>query len=197
VTAPDGVYHLRVIARDVPGNTRAIDLGDVRARGVVLSPPGRSIEAGRRVRVGISTDARGLRLDLTRLGGTPAVLARRAHAPAAVARIPVATSGGVYTVGNRHARRTSDALVAVRGAQRARVALLLVEGQPRSTLAAYQRRLDRLGIRFDALTLRDARAGAANDYKVLVVPPPGAGAAEITGPRLVTALSGISAGLGS
>ena len=87
-TAPDGTYQLRVIARDVPGNTRAIDLGDVVARGVVLSAPDRAIVAGRRVRVGISSDARSLRLDLTRIGDAPAVLVRGAHAPAAIAARP-------------------------------------------------------------------------------------------------------------
>jgi hypothetical protein len=196
VTAPGGRYRLRVIARDVAGNTRAIDLGDVRARGVVLSPSARSIEAGRRVRVGISADARGLRLDLTRLGGRPAVLARRAHAPAAVARVSAATPGGVYDIGNRHAGRTAHALLAVRGAQPARVALLL-SGQPRTILAAFQRRLDGLGIPFDALTRRDVGAGAAHGYKVLVVPPVAAGAGEIAGMKVVTSLAGITAGLGS
>jgi hypothetical protein len=196
VTAPDGLYRLRVIARDVAGNARAIDVGDVRARGVVLSPPSGSIEAGRRIRVGISADARGLRLDLTRLGGTPTVLARRAHAPAAVARVPAATRGGLYVVGNRHAARTAEALLAVRGAQRANVALV-VGGQPRATLAAYQRRLDGLGVRFDALTRRDLGAGAARGYKVLVVPPVAAGEGEITGVRVVRSLAGITAGLGS
>ena len=196
VTAPDGLYRLRVIARDVAGNARAIDVGDVRARGVALSPPARSIEAGRRIRVGISADARGLRLDLVRLGGTPTVLARRVHAPAGVARVPAATRGGVYDVSNRHAGRTSRALVAVRGGRPAHVALV-VRGQPRTTLAAYQRRLDGLGIRFDALTPRDVGTGAAEGYNVVVVPPGGAAEGPITGVRLVTSLAGITAGLGS
>ena len=121
-TAPDGTYQLRVIARDVPGNTRAIDLGDVLARGVVLSTPDRAIVAGRRVRVGISSDARSLRLDLTRLGGAPTVLARGAHAPAAIARVPGDCAGrrlrrqqpprrahvdGPAAGARRHARPTS------------------------------------------------------------------------------------------
>src|SRR5262249_3614358 len=150
--------------RDVPGNTRAFDLGPVRARGVVLSRPGRSIEAGRRVRVGISADAPGLRLDLTRLGGTTEVLARRAHAPAAVTRVPPASRGGVYVVSNRHAGRTSQTLLAVRGAGRARVALL-TSGRPASVLAPFQRRLDALGIRFDAVTENDLRQGRGAAYR--------------------------------
>jgi hypothetical protein len=195
-TAPDGLYTLRVIARDVPGNTRAFALGAVRARGVTLTLPGRSIVAGRRLRVGISADARGLRLDLARLGGTPAALARRTHAPAAIARIPAGARGGVYVVSNRHAGRTSQALLAVRGARPARVALM-VSGRPRATLAAYQRRLDSLGIRFDAVTSRDASAGVLDSYKVLIVPPVGGSVAEIAGIQLVTSLAGIAPGLGS
>jgi hypothetical protein len=195
-TAPDGTYQLRVIARDVPGNTRAFELGDVVARGVVLSLPDRSIVAGRRVRVGISADARSLRLDLTRLGGAPAVLARGAHAPAAIARVPARSAGGVYLVSNRHAGRTSTALLPVRGAQPARVALL-VRGQPAATLAAYQRRLDALGIRVDALTGRDVAAGALAAYTALVVPPGGAGAVEIAGVPVVRSLAGIRPGLGA
>jgi hypothetical protein len=196
VTAPDGVYRLRVIARDVPGNTRAFDLGQVRARGVVLSPPGRSIQAGRRVRLGISADARGLRLDLARLGGTTAVLARRAHAPAAVARVPAGSRGGVYVVSNRHAGRTSQALLAVRGARRARVALV-TSGSTGSVLERFQQRLDALGIRFDAVTLQDVRRGRANPYRVLVVPAAGGSADQITGAQLVTSLAGIKPGLGA
>jgi hypothetical protein len=195
-TAPDGTYRLRVVARDVPGNTRTIDLGTVVARGVVLTVPDRSIVAGRRLRVGVSADARSLRLDLTRVGGQPAVLARGAHAPSAVARIPAAAVGGIYVVSNRHAGRTSTALVAVRGAQRARVALLL---GARPTLAdeAYQRRLDALGTRFDAFTRHDFTAGALDGYKVVVAPPEGGGVAEIGGVKLVTSLAGITPGLGS
>jgi hypothetical protein len=195
-TAPDGVYRLRVIARDVPGNTRAIGLGTVAARGVALSLPDRAIVAGRRVRVGISADARGLRLDLARLGAAPAVLRRRAHAPAAVARIPAGARGGVYVVSNRHAGRASQALLAVRGAKPARVALL-VSKRPRAVLGAYQRRLDALGIRFDAVTLRDASAGDLHGYKVLVVPPVGGSVAGIAGVQIVTSLAGIRPGLGS
>ena len=195
-TAPDGRYALRVIARDVPGNTRAIDLGAVRARGVVLTVPDRAIVAGRRVRVGISADARGLRLELARLGAPSAVLARRTHAPAAVARIPARARGGVYVVSNRHAGRSAQALLAVEGRQGARVALL-VSGRPSATLGTYQRRLDALGVRFDAVTLRGARAGDLDGYKVLVVPPVGGSVAEIAGIRLVTSLAGITPGLGS
>ena len=153
-----GHISLRVIARDVPGNTRAIDLGDVVARGVVLSAPGRAIVAGRRVRVGISSDARSLRLDLTRIGDAPAVLLRGAHAPAAIARVPAGAAGGVYVVSNRHAGRTATTVLPVRGASPARVALL-VRGQPLATLTAFQKRLDALGIRFDALTGRDVAQG--------------------------------------
>jgi hypothetical protein len=185
-----------VVARDIPGNTRSIDLGTVTARGVDLSLPDRAVVAGRRVRVGISADARGLRLDLARLGEPAAVLARRTHAPAAVARIPAGTPGGVYVVSNRHAGRTSQSLLAVRGARPARVALLITR-RPGPTLAAYQRRLDALGIRFDAVTVRDASAGALDGYKVLVVPPVDGGVAEIAGVQLVTSLAGIRPGLGS
>ncbi|HET6175068.1 MAG TPA: hypothetical protein VFD90_20870 [Gaiellales bacterium] len=195
-TAPDGLYRLRVIARDVPGNTRAFELGDVRARGVVLSPPDRSIVAGRRVRIGISADARGLRLDLARLGAAPVVLARRVHAPAAVARLPAAMPGGVYEVSNRHAGRTSQAVLAVRGARPARVALL-ISRQAAAVLEEFQRRLDALGIRFDAVTQRDARAGVLDRYKVLVIPAVGGGIDGIAGVQLVTSLAGITRGLGS
>src|SRR6185436_4846060 len=80
-TAPGGRYRLRVVARDVPGNSRAVELGAITARGVALSPPDRSIVAGRRVRIGISADARSLRLELARLGdGAPQVLARGTRA---------------------------------------------------------------------------------------------------------------------
>ena len=195
-TAPDGTYRLRVIARDVPGNTRAIDLGAVVARGVALTVPDRAIVAGRRLRVGVSADARSLRLDLTRIGGHPAVLARGAHAPRAVARIPAAATGGVYAVSNRHAGRTSTALIAVRGARPARVALLLGT-RPTAADVAYQRRLDALGIRFDAFTQRDFTAGALNGYAVIVAPPENGGVAEIGGVKLVTSLAGIVRGLGS
>jgi hypothetical protein len=195
-TAPDGSYRLRVVARDVPGNTRTIDLGAIVARGVVLTVPDRSIVAGRRLRVGVSADARSLRLDLTRAGGAPSVLARGAHAPSAVARVPAGAAGGIYVVSNRHAGRTSSALIAVSAAKRARVALLL---GIRPTLAdeAYQRRLDALGIRFDAFTGHDFSAGALDGYKVIVAPPEGGGVAEIGGVKLVTSIAGITAGLGS
>ena len=195
-TAPDGTYQLRVIARDVPGNTRAIDLGDVVARGVVLSVPDRAIVAGRRVRVGISSDARSLRLDLTRIGDAPAVLVRGAHAPAAIARVPAGAAGGVYIVSNRHAGRTATTVLPVRGASPARVALL-VRGQSPATLTAFQKRLDALGIRFDALTGRDVAQGALDGYSTLVVPPGGEGAVEIAGLPVIGTLGGLRAGLGT
>jgi len=196
-TAPDGRYRLRVVARDVPGNTRAVELGAITARGVALSPPDRSIVAGRRVRIGISADARSLRLELARLGdGAPQVLARGTRAPAATARVPAAARGGVYVVSNRHAGRTSQTLLAVRGARAARVALL-VSRQPASVLLPFQRRLDALGIRFDAITLRDQREGVLDGYKAVVVPAVGGGADGLSGFRLVTSVDGIKPGLGS
>ena len=196
-TAPDGSYRLRVIARDVPGNTRAVDLGAVTARGVVLAPPDRSIVAGRRVRIGISADARGLRLELARLGdGAPQILARGTRAPAATARVPAAARGGVYVVSNHHAGRTSETLLAVRGARPARVALL-VSRQPASVLLPFQRRLDALGIRFDAITLRDQRQGVLDGYKAIVVPGVGGSADALSGLQLVTSVDGIKPGLGS
>ena len=196
-TAPDGSYRLRVIARDVPGNTRAVDLGAVTARGVVLAPPDRSIVAGRRVRIGISADARGLRLELARLGdGAPQILARGTRAPAATARVPAAARGGVYVVSNHHAGRTSETLLAVRGARPARVALL-VSRQPASVLLPFQRRLDALGIRVDAITLRDQRQGVLDGYKAIVVPGVGGSADALSGLQLVTSVDGIKPGLGS
>ncbi|MDX6621553.1 MAG: hypothetical protein QOK36_3939 [Gaiellales bacterium] len=195
-TAPDGAYRLRVVARDVPGNTRTIDLGGIVARGVALSVPVRAIVAGRRVRVGISADARSLRLDLARIGGASSVLARGAHAPSAVARIPAAARGGIYVLSNRHAGRTSTALVAVRDARRARVALL-VGRRPVPKDAVYQRKLDALGIRFDALTRRDASDGALAGYAVVVAPREDGAVAPIPGARLVRTLAGVVPGLGS
>ncbi|MDX6599250.1 MAG: hypothetical protein QOE87_3137 [Gaiellales bacterium] len=196
-SAPDGRYRLRVIARDVPGNTRAVDLGAITARGVALSPPDRSIVAGKRVRIGISADARGLRLELARLGDAASqIAARGARAPAAIARIPPAARGGVYVVSNRHAGRTSEALLAVRGARPARVALLIGR-RPASVFLPFQRRLDALGIRFDAITLRDAREGVLDGYKVVVVPAVGGSADALSGIRLVTSLAGIKPGLGT
>jgi hypothetical protein len=196
-TAPDGRYRLRVIARDVPGNTRVVDLGAITARGIALSTPDRSIVAGKRVRIGISADARGLRLELARLGdGAPQILARGTRAPAATSRVPAATPGGVYVVSNRHAGRTSEALLAVRGARPARVALLIA-AQPASVYVPFQRRLDALGIRFDAFTLRDQREGALDGYKAIVVPAVGGSADEISGIQLVTSVDGIQPGLGT
>ena len=198
-TAADGRYHLRVIARDVAGNTRALDAGDVTARGVVLSLPDRSITAGRRLRVGISADARGLRLDLARLGAAaPAVLARKTHAPAAVARLPAALPGGVYVVSTRHAGRTYRTLLAVRGAQHARVALV-VATRPDEAALPFQRRLDALGIRFDVLTQRDVEEHALLGYTAIVAPPfdPSRAIIVTGGVKLVHTLAGITPGLGS
>ena len=186
-----------MIARDVPGNTRAVDVGAITARGVVLAPPDRSIVAGRRARIGISADARGLRLELARLGdGAPQILARGTRAPAATARVPATARGGVYVVSNRHAGRTSETLLAVRGARPARVALL-VSRQPASVLLPFQRRLDALGIRFDAVTIRDQREGVLDGYKAIVVPAVGGSADALSGLQLVTSVDGIKPGLGS
>jgi hypothetical protein len=197
-TAPDGRYSLRLITRDVAGNTRAVALGEVSARGVVFSLPNRAIVAGKLLRIGISADARGLRLDLARLGSTPSVLARRTHAPAAVVAIPASTPGGIYVVSNRHAGRTYEALLAVRGAQPARVALVVA--RPTAAVAAYQRKLDALGIPFDVLTKRDVERGLTRGYKALVVPPDaGEGhpvAVESPDAVVVRTLAGIQPGLG-
>jgi hypothetical protein len=194
-TAQDGRFRLRVIARDVPGNTRAIDLGPVVARGVAITLPDRSIVAGKRLRVGISADAPSLRLDLTRVGGAPSVLARGTHAPSAIARIPAGAAGGIYIVGNRHAGRTYEALLAVRGARPARVALVVV-GHPRVSDEPYQRRLDALGIPFDVLTTRDAAGGALSGYKV-VIKPPGSGRKPVPDAQVIRSVAGITPGLGS
>jgi hypothetical protein len=195
-TAPDGNFALRVVARDVAGNTRAIGLGSIVSRGVALHVPDRAIVAGRRVRVGISADARSLRLDLARVGARPSVLARGAHAPSATARIPADARGGLYAIGNRHAGRTVMALLAVRAAVPARVALL-VGLRPTAGDAVYQRRLDALGIRFDAFTRRDAAAGLLRGHAVVVAPPDAGEVAAGGGARLVRRLAGIVRGLGS
>jgi FlgD Ig-like domain len=198
-TAPDGGYALLVVARDVAGNTRAFGLGEIAARGVGLALPDRAIIAGKRLRIGISSDAGGLRLDLARLGSAAAVLARRTHAPAAVVRIPAATPGGIYVVSNKHAGRTAEALLAVRGAKRARVALAVVG--PAATDLPYQRKLDTLGIHFDVLTQRDIARGALAGYAIVVVPPPTVGSAAVELPpghgTVVGSLAGIVPGLGS
>jgi hypothetical protein len=194
-TGPDGRFRLRVIARDVPGNTRAIDLGQVVARGVAITLPDRSIVAGRRLRIGLSTDARSLRLELARLGGTPSVLVRGAHAPSAVARVPSAARGGIYVVGNRHAGRTYRALLAVRGSVASRVALV-VAGHPQTSDLAYARRLDSLGIPFDVLTTRDAGAGALTGYKA-VIEPPDVARTPVPGARVIRSLAAIAPGLGT
>ena len=78
-------------------------------------------------------------------------------------------------------------LLAVPGARRARVALLLAD-QSRASLAAYQQRLDGLGIRFDALTLRDVAGGAPAGYGAVVAPPARGGVPEIAGVEVVTTL---------
>ena len=199
-TAPDGSYRLRVVVRDVPGNTRTIDLGAVVARGVRLTVPDRSIVAGRRLRVGVSADARSLRLDLTRVGGQPAVLVRGARAPSAVARVPAGAAGGIYVVGNRHAGRTYSALLAVRGATPAHVALV-VTGQPTASAEAYQERLDALGIRFDVLTSRDVARGLLRGYRAAVVPPEPDVAhpvvVQLAHGTVVRSVAGITSGLGS
>lgn len=195
-TAPDGRFSLRVLARDVAGTTRAIALGDVTARGVVFSLPDRAILAGKRVRVGISADARGLRLDLARLGGgPPAVLARGTRSPAAIARIPAAAAGGVYVVSNRHAGRAYEALLAVRGARPAPVALL-VGRRPSEAVAAYQARLDALGVRFDALTARDVAGGALAGYRAVVAPPGSGAVPELAGAEIISSAAAIVPGLG-
>jgi flagellar hook assembly protein FlgD len=199
-TAPDGRYTLRVVARDVPGNTRAIDVGGLLARGVAVTLPDRSIVAGKRLRVGLSADAPSLRLDLARLGGAPRVLARRTHSPAAVARIPAAAHGGIYVVSNTHAGRTYRALLAVRGAKPAHVALAVrgLSGTMSTfELRAYQRKLDALGIRFDVLTQRDIARGALDGYKVVVAPPSGAAVVELAHGQVIRSLAGITPGLGS
>jgi hypothetical protein len=84
----------------------------------------------------------------------------------------------------------------VRGARPARVALLTAR-QPASVLLPFQRRLDALGIRFDAVTLRDVRQGLVDGYTAVVVPAVGGGADEISGVQLVTTVDGIRPGLGS
>jgi hypothetical protein len=175
-----------------------VSLGEVTARGVVFSLPNRAIVAGKLLRIGISADARGLRLDLARLGSTPSVLARRTHAPAAVVAIPASTPGGLYVVSNRHAGRTYEALLAVRGAQPARVALVVA--RPTAAAAAYQRKLDALGIPFDVLTERDVERGLTRGYKALVVPPDAGEAhpvvVESPDAVVVRTLAGIKPGLG-
>jgi hypothetical protein len=194
-TAPDGRVQLRVIARDVPGNTRVFDLGSIVARGVAITLPERAVVAGRRLRVGISADARSLRLDLRRAGAaTSTALARGAHAPSATVRLPAGLAGGLYVVSNRHAGRTARAVLAVRAAQPARVALLFA-GE-RSADEAYQQRLDALGIRFDVYTTREVAAHGLTGYRV-VVEPPGTGRTAFAGAQIVRTLAGIVAGLGS
>jgi hypothetical protein len=64
-------------------------------------------------------------------------------------------------------------------------------------LLPFQRRLDALGIRFDAITLRDQRKGILDGYAALVVPAVGGGADPASGLQLVTSVDGIQPGLGS
>ena len=169
-----------MIARDVPGNTRAVDLGAITARGVALSPPDRSIVAGKRARIGISADARGLRLELARLGdGAPQSWRAAQGARRDLAR-PGRGARGCLRRLQPPCGRTSEALLAVRGARPARVALLML-GQPASMFLPFQRRLDALGIRFDAITTRDLREGLLDGYKAVVVPAVGGSADPISG----------------
>src|SRR6185369_4243627 len=58
---------------------------------------------------------------------------------------------------------------------------LLVSRQPASVLLPFQRRLDALGTRFDAITLRDQREGVLDGYKAVVVPAVGGGADGLSG----------------
>ena len=171
-TAPDGRYRLRVIARDVPGNTRAFDLGAVRARGVALTLPDRAIVAGRRLRVGISADARGLRLDLARLGDGDRCSARGTHAPSAVARI----AAGAAAASTSSATGTPAAAprrcwqCAARGRHASRCSS---RAAPAATLDEYQRRLDALGIRFDAVTRATRRRRFCPATRSRSLPPAG------------------------
>jgi hypothetical protein len=75
---------------------------------------------------------------------------------------------------------------------------LLMTGRSAATMLPFQRRLDALGIRFDAFTLRDLREGRLAGYAVVVVPAAvGAGADPLSGIKLVTTVDGIVPGLGS
>ena len=148
--------------------------------------------------MGISADARGLRLELARLGsGAPQILARGTRAPAAVARVPAATRGGVYVV-SQPARGPHVRGAARRARRAARARRAVRDGRPASVLLPYQRRLDALGIRFDAVTLRDAREGVLGGYAVARRACRVDGSiAQIAGIRLVTSLAGIEPGLGT
>ena len=128
-TAPDGRYRLRVIARDVPGNTRAVDLGQsLRGASSSRRPTARSSRASAPgsasppTRAACASSSRGWRRGA-------AILARATRAPAATARVPAASRGGVYVVSNRHAGRTPRRCS--RSAGRARAVALLVAGSPR------------------------------------------------------------------
>ena len=72
-----------------------------------------------------------------------------------------------------------------------------MSGQPASMLLPFQRRLDALGIRFDAMTTRDLRGGRLDGYKAVVVPAVGGSADPFSGLELVTSVDGIKPGLGT
>ena len=186
-TAPDGRYRLRVIARDVPGNTRAVDLGEMTARGVVSrrptarsSPAGGCGSASRPTRAACGSSSR---------GWEPArrqILARGTRAPAAVARVPATARGGVYVVSNRHAGRTSEALLAVRGATSRTRRSALIDGQPASVAPALPAAAGRTRHPLRRDHARDMRAGPLDGYKAVVVPAVGGGVDPISGIQLVT-----------
>ena len=196
-TAPDGRYRLRVIARDVPGNTRAVDLGAITARGVVLSPPGR-----RSSRVGACGSASrpmpaacGSSVRASAAARRRSSRAARAHRPPSRAFPPRCGAASTSSpTGMRAAppRRCSPYEGYVRHALPCSS-----PGPPPSVLLPFQRRLDALAIRFDAVTLRDLREGVLDGYAVVVVPAVGGSADELSGIRLVTSVAGITPGLGS
>ena len=117
-------------ARDRPRrarqHARASALAIVCARGRVLAPD-RAIIAGKRLRVGISADARGLRLDLARLGGGGDAVLARGDARARRRRAPPAAPGGRRLRRQQPPRRAHGAGPAgsARRAE-ARVALVVV-----------------------------------------------------------------------
>ena len=175
--------HLRVIARDVAGNTRAIDARRRSlARGVALTLPDRAIVAGKRLRVGISADARSLRLDLARLGGaTTAVLARGAHAPSGDRAHPGRAA-------RRHLRRRQPARRAHASrrcwrcaARRRRASRSSWRPRPTASLiaAVSSASSTRSASASTSLTQRDIARGALPGYAV-VVAPPAAGAPRAT-----------------
>ena len=198
-TAPDGRYRLRVIARDVPGNTRAIDLGDdhgARRRALAARPldrrrAGACASASRPTRAACGSISRGS-------GGAPAVLARGTHAP----------GGDRARPGRPRAAASTSSATATPGApprrcwrcaarSPARVALLLVDGQPASVLAALPAAPGRARHPLRRDHARDLRAGLLDGYTAVVVPPVGGSADPIAGIRSCTTLAGIQPGLGS